>query len=497
MKKRNNIILLIILVILSICTTIVFVLDIKVKKDGQTNIIKWSDKETVNRPDLLAGMSPVIFEQGKEEPTILSGENVEEGIWYEYLVQEGTTENGGTSNWANAITEDGSLWVWIPRYAYKVEWDEKQGLIGKIDVVFLEGTSNCNKEGQDVTKLGYIVHPAFQNGKKTNYQNGEWDKEITGIWISKFEAGYAGQKYTASEDVPITNTNLVYERNFKNLLGDVKEKETHITYPVFMGKTYSYNNIDVGEMYDLSQALKEKGNPYGFDEKVDSHLLKNSEWGAVAYLAHSQYGRNGTKITINNMDISKAIYAAGAVTGYGGNTVVASANSIDKINSNLQDSYHEKSYAWYTEEGKLASTTGNLYGIYDMNGACSEYTAGYLETINEEKATQYAKTMTQNRNSTKYYTVYKAVHSGEEDIINKNYEAHQNIIGDAIIETSKMGHGYTSWFGETSLYLKEEDAFFLRSGAYDRVNYSGIFDFTNHSGHSFGSYGFHCALIKE
>ena len=28
--------------------------------------------------------------------------------------------------------------------------------------------------------------------------------------------------------------------------------------------------------------------------------MKNSEWGAVAYLAHSQYGRNGHEITINN-----------------------------------------------------------------------------------------------------------------------------------------------------------------------------------------------------
>ena len=29
-------------------------------------------------------------------------------------------------------------------------------------------------------------------------------------------------------------------------------------------------------------------------------MMKNMEWGAVAYLTHSNYGRNGNKIYINN-----------------------------------------------------------------------------------------------------------------------------------------------------------------------------------------------------
>lgn len=495
--KKKLIILISVFVIIGISIITILVINNKNEQKDKTleNGKIWNKDETVNKPAMLKGMKAIGFEEGKETPTILKKEEMKEGIWYEYTSQQGRTENGGTSKWANAITEDGSMWVWIPRYAYKIVEDKEMKSADKIEIVFLDGTTNYNKEGIDVTTLGYIVHPAFTDGKENNYMNGEWDKEITGIWVSKFEAGYAGQEKTASRNVEITETNLIYSRDAKNVIGEIKNGETHITYPIFMGRTYSYNNIEIGEMYNLSKTLTQKGNPYGFDETLDSHLIKNSEWGAVAYLAHSEYGRNGTKVTINNIDISKVIDKAKTVTGYTGNTISAEANIVEEIDTELKDNYNDKSYSWYTEKGKLGSTTGNLYGIYDMNGASSEYTAGYIETIDEEKGMLYAKSMLENKTSTKYYTVYKS--AKEEDSTNLNYEANKNIYGDAIVETSKKGSGYTSWFGETSVYLKDKDGFFLRSGEYNRVNYSGLFDFTNHSGHSYGSYTFRCVLIEK
>lgn len=339
------------------------------------------------------------------------------------------------------------MWVWIPRYAYKIDWKEDEET-GKIDIMFLQGTTNLNKEGEDVTKLGYKVHPAFTDGKNNNYNNGEWDKEITGIWVSKFEAGYAGQ-----------------------------------TYPVFMGKTYSYNNIQIGEMYELSRNLNQDGNPYGFNRTVDSHMMKNSEWGAVSYLAHSKYGRNGAKITINNLDVSKVENNAITVTGYAGNQTNAIVNKIEKIEEKLEDNYNDKSYAWYTKEGELASTTANQYGVYDMNGGASEYVAAYMQNIDEETGNLYGKALLENKTSTKYCTIYKA---GKTDTY-----------GDAISETSRDTSGFTSWFGETSIYPSDKSGFFLRSGEHNRVKFSGIFDYIDHSGHSFGSYGFRCVLINN
>ena len=75
--------------------------------------------------------------------------------------------------------------------------------------------------------------------------------------------------------------------------------------------------------------------------------MKNSEWGAVAYLTQSSCGRNGIEISMNSKNLnnlnSKYIYA---VTGYSGET----ANGVD------------------------ASTTNNMSGVFDMRGCVWEFT---------------------------------------------------------------------------------------------------------------------------
>lgn len=83
--------------------------------------------------------------------------------------------------------------------------------------------------------------------------------------------------------------------------------------------------------------------------------MKNSEWGAVAYLAESKYGRNGTEININNN--------SNYLTGNAGNDISESSSSTTN--------------AYNTQQGMLASTTGNIYGIYDLSGGAWEYMAGY------------------------------------------------------------------------------------------------------------------------
>ncbi|MFR0823675.1 MAG: hypothetical protein ACLSHH_08785, partial [Clostridia bacterium] len=91
---------------------------------GQTYIAE----KGVNKPSLTAGMTPIKFkdpsssEKGKAEKTE-SGDT----SWYDY--------NG--KKWANSQTEDGSMWVWIPRYAYKVNETDK-----KFDIKFLIGTTD-------------------------------------------------------------------------------------------------------------------------------------------------------------------------------------------------------------------------------------------------------------------------------------------------------------------------------------------------------------------
>lgn len=102
----------------------------------------------------------------------------------------------------------------------------------------------------------------------------------------------------------------------------------------------SWNNVQTGNCY---------ANAYNYDRAKESHLVKNSEWGATVYLAHSQYGRNGYELDVNN----NGQY----ITGNGGG-VVGSKSSAPTNVINRYD----------TAIGAKASTTGNIYGIYDMSG---------------------------------------------------------------------------------------------------------------------------------
>lgn len=59
------------------------------------------------------------------------------------------------------------------------------------------------------------------------------------------------------------------------------------------------NYIRAGDAYSIARVLTENGNIYGLTTSTDSHMLKNSEWGAVAYLTKSQYGIESIDIAVN------------------------------------------------------------------------------------------------------------------------------------------------------------------------------------------------------
>ena len=73
----------------------------------------WVEAKGVNSPKLVEDLTPVMWNSPESEPKT-------ENQWYDYIAQTGTTENGGTSRWANAKTPNEDYLVWIPRYAYKI-----------------------------------------------------------------------------------------------------------------------------------------------------------------------------------------------------------------------------------------------------------------------------------------------------------------------------------------------------------------------------------------
>ena len=362
-----------------------------------------------NSPEIMTGMSPIKF----TDPT-----DTQEGTTIKTTTADSNWYNYTTKKWANAQTQDGSMWVWIPRYAYKIH--KENGIdTQRFDIVFLIGTTDNyydengeiqtaqrqSSEDEIIRTNGelYTVHPAFTNESSINYANGGWDKELLGIWVAKFAAGYA----SGNNNTPVKASSINYTdktawvgaselgtkqsamaaaRNWLDGEYAVKNgvnyewkegKETTIKYPTFQGLTYSMNLISTSDAFDISKALVENGNIYGLNSSTDSHLIKNSELGAVAYLGQSKYGLDEVEICMNNANLNDTTKSVYAITGCSGKSSKENQvlTTVEKINSRTQ----EDIYVWTQKNGTKASSTGTIYGVYDMAGGAWERTTGLID----------------------------------------------------------------------------------------------------------------------
>ena len=486
---------------------------------------QWDEEKGVNSPKIVQGMTEISFklpDEGTNEKgeVIKKGkEGFDEDNWYDYK----------TSKWANTMTEDGSMWVWIPRFAYKIEGQT-------IDVKFLVGTTDqyYDDEGnlqtaqraksatEEVdTTSDYYVHPAFTDESDINYANGGWDSELTGIWVAKFEAGYAsGNNDTevVASSVNYTQSTAwvsTYETSKTDTDNDGGEtdtarnwldglygtKTTSIKYPTFQPVTYSMNYININDANNISRALTGANNIYGFSSSsTDSHLMKNSEWGAVAYLGWSKYGANGVEPYINNITVDSggekrgegeneeggvgliSVYAiTGLTTGEkDAEEITMSSDNLTVINSRIGNTGTSNNiYAWDQATGQKSSSTLNMYGVYDLSGGLWERTAAYVNN-GHENLTKYGTSVVENEGtSTKYTTVYPhdatvddtdKLTDTEENLntaSNANYPLNKYIFGDAVRETSTSGSGTNGWNNESSYFPGLYGPFFNRGSNYD------------------------------
>ncbi len=440
------------------------------------------ESKGVNQPYLLEGMTKIMFklpEDSSKGEVIKEGEEgFDENNWYDY----------NSSKWANAMTEDGSMWVWIPRFAYTLNETNQT-----IDVKFLVGTTNqyydddgilqtasraTSKDETIDTSSGYYVHPAFTNESSIDYVNGGWDEELTGIWVAKFEAGYTD---TSNKDI---------------------EK------PVFQPLAYSMNYITINDSYNVSRNLTNSGNIYGLSSATtDSHLMKNSEWGAVAYLAWSEYETKGTEPYVNNINVNNNISTVYAVTGLTtGSTsegqYTTTAEYLTNVKARTGNDAVNGIYAWDQEEGQKASSTLNMYGIYDLSGGLWERTAGYIANGNSNLKTYGESVAYENgvlkTTSTKYTTVYPNTSSEDSNIdtaSGQNYPLNTKIFGDAIRETSTSGTGANSWNRDYSYFPALDGPFAIRGGDCNGGSSAGLFAFHRAYGYSYIYNGFRSVLV--
>ena len=507
---------------------------------------KLDSLNAANAPVLLTGMTPIKFTMPTEDQM---GETIEttadDAGWYSYGI---TSE---TKKWANAKTQDGSMWVWIPRFAYRVDNDKKV-----IDVVFLQGTTdnyfdeNGNLQtakrqksvGETIdTTTGYTVHPAFTDESSIKFANGGWDKELTGIWVAKFDAGYASGNNTATVKASSTSYSQSKVWTYRTERGTEDDNsedarnwldgiygttKTSIKYPTFQGVTYAMNYINHNDAFNIAKVLNGSENIYGLSTSdSDSHLMKNSEWGACSYLSMSKYGLYNVDIKINSVNLNsgnrKRTETAGksgvdsvyAVTGCS----VGGTTTIEKLNALIANKADSKggAYVWNQKNGQASSTTGTIYGVYDMSGTVWERTAAYVANGNETLRGK-GKSIAYNGNtlkteSTKYTTVYPFNEKDSEgnkvtdiDIASRqNFVANSKIYGDALRETnsgkagtSEDGWNYSSWTNDCSCFPALGAPFFYRGGSCWSGSHAGVCAFNRHDGRGTYSNGFRAVLVS-
>ena len=370
------------------------------------------DPSGANRPVLADGMIPITYDGTNWIKVDIYGAY---NNWYDY----------GNRKWANAVmvtsakretymnADVGTVvpeadilayYVWIPRYKYKLfNATYASGTSPQvIDVTFENGSSST----------GTVTCTHGTNGAETcqNKSNGNWythpaftfgDTELKGIWVAKF-------KTTGS-----------------------------ITAPTVKPGVSPLNNKNISNMYSASKLIRSTNylTTNGANES-DSHMMKNIEWGAVAYLKQSIYG-----LGITDVEESNSNYTGGGT----GN-------------------------AYKNNGGR--STTGNITGIYDMKEMIVEYMMGnYNKTAGSSG-------LTISTVPTEHIDIYSG------------YSVSASHLGDATGETA-------GWYSNYKFFVDANSPWFSRAGRCSIGNNAGVFGICKNTGEAGNSYSFRTVLATE
>jgi hypothetical protein len=227
--------------------------------------------------------------------------------------------------------------------------------------------------------------------------------------------------------------------------------------------------------------------------------MKNSEWGAVSYFSQSQYGLNGKNIAINNVTLNGSTATIQAVTGFASTAEnYSDADSVTTTIESLNAGTTANVVNWKQSAGTAASSTGTIYGIYDLSGGLWETTASYV--ANDNKYLSYYGNSLITETNRKYVMAYTSDETTETNTIDKGSTANyntNNVIGDAIKETSTAGVGYTSWYGDYSCFAGYGATYFWLGGGFNGSSTAGLFAFARSGRSSTGGVGFRSVLVAK
>jgi len=375
-------------------------------------------------PELDDNMIPVIYKDNNWVKANIYEE------WYSYEKY----------NWANVVyvnndklnyykeCDSGTIinmndilgfFVWIPRYEYKLfNVDNKMVDEQIIDINFI---SKDIEKKTDAKNGLYYTHPAFT----AIYDDGTY--ELNGFWIAKFEPSLGSD-------------------NVVNILPN--------KFPII--------SVNMAKMWEYATSVKDS-----YNMNITSRNLTNMEWGAVAYLTQSKYGKvsnttfkESDRLVFNNNALGTGETFNKLTTG------CSSGKTSAYAASSCAYSYDVDYY------GTGASSTGTIYGVYDLVGGAWDCVMGIVSGYPiKDNLGGYKGKLPANQ---RYYSFVK--------VGNNMYDRSRGLLGDATREVLsnkyKYSNGYArSWNGDYAYLANSSWPWVKRGGAAGCGELSGIFGY--------------------
>ena len=370
----------------------------------------YTDGSGANSPELYDTLIPITYEKNNWVVADVTEK------WYDYnskqwanaiLVKEGVRSNYISGK---VVLEEDVLtyFVWIPRYSYQLWSGENTYTDPRSINITFQSVSDPVAFGRSSGER--LTHPAFWWDENSDGER-QINEEKKGIWVGKFETS-----------VP-TNTSCYI------LPSEANCNTVDIT-PMIKPNVSSWRYININNSFQAVRNMQNAGNIYGLSRNgLDTHMMKNIEWGATVYLSHSVYG-NPVAIGKNNQ--------TNFITGCG------ISNPMTGIISTCNQ-YH-------TSLGQNASTTGNIYGVYDMVGGANEYVMA--NTLQSNGSYNFASSGMLSSPASKYFDKYA---------YSTSYTDHsRGILGDATREVLRSGNN--TWYNQTSYFSYSSGPWMYRGG---------------------------------
>ena len=421
----------------------------------------FSDKSGANTPVLNGDMIPVVYNEDLkvwQKQDLNKSYDYSKQVWANAVtVTEGSRPTYKTAKAGTIIKDEdiNTMWVWIPRYSYTIKSEDgthyygkasdenktpTQALPGEIDVKFIGISTTESGTAQYTTDTG----TSWRTNEAFNFDN----TPRAGIWVAKFE--------------PTGNL----ERD-----GQVCGSENcDVSAVTIKPNTATLKAQSVGSYFYMSRSMQVSySNVYGFASSGDLHMAKNDEWGAVAYLSQSRYGKYGNT---DYTGVNKEVYINNSstfITGNSGGSPSASQTpDITYKYNDLSNLGEGRGQA-----GPGASTTGTIYGIYDMNGSTNEYV---MAILNDDVILGGFSSLP----STKYYNKYTST----ELKTACNGVCYGQALSEMYIDDgSKYG-----WYNDFAIFVRDSYPWLYRGGYYSCENDSGLFYMGSHDGHAIAYY---------